>query len=201
VLLPKVGSPEEVRFAAWTLARFEEIHGLANGGIRLMCMIESVAGVLEAARIAACDARVTALVFGAADYCAEVGCTVTAESDPLLPARWQIVLACRAAGIDAIDAPHMRLDDPDGLERGCRHARQLGFDGKSAIHPRQIEAINSAFTPSPDQVAWAERVLAVLQGGDQAPLGAALLDGQLIEAPHLVRARRILAQIDRIAGR
>ena len=210
ILLPKVGSPEEVRFAAWTLARLEEMHGLPPGGIRLMCMIESAAGVLAAAQIAGCHARIAALLFGAADYSAEVGCAITPEATaaggPLLLAQSQIVLASRAAGIDAIDTPHMRLDDPDGLARSSQRARQLGFDGKSAIHPGQIGAINSVFSPTSEQIAWAERVLAALPGGDGASmgapqLGAAILDGQLIEAPHLLRAHRILALQAEIATR
>ena len=111
ILLPKVGSPEEVRFAAWTLARLEEMHDLPAGGIRLMCMIESAAGVLAAAQIAGCHPRVAALLFGAADYSAEVGCAITPDGETLFLAQSQIVLASRAAGIDAIDTPHMRLDD------------------------------------------------------------------------------------------
>jgi citrate lyase subunit beta / citryl-CoA lyase len=211
ILLPKVGSPEEVCIAAWTLARLEEMHGLLTGSIRLMCMIESASGVLAAAQIAGCHPRVAALLFGAADYSAEVGCAITPDGDPpsgdppsgglLLHAQSQIVLASRAAGIDAIDTPHMRLDDPDGLARSSLRARQLGFDGKSAIHPGQIGAINSAFSPTSEQIAWAERVLAALPGGDEAHLGVAVLDGQLIEAPHLARARRILSLQAQIASR
>jgi citrate lyase subunit beta/citryl-CoA lyase len=211
ILLPKVGSPEEVRFAAWTIARLEEMHGLPAGGIRLMCMIESAAGVLAAAQIAGGHPRVAALLFGAADYSAEVGCAITPDGDPplgdlpsggpLLHAQCQIVLASRAAGIDAIDTPHMRLEDPDGVARSSLWARQLGFDGKSAIHPGQIGAINSAFSPTPEQIAWAERVLAALPGGAKAQFGAAVLDGQLIEAPHLARAHRILALQVEVATR
>ena len=206
ILLPKVDSPEEVRFAAWTLVRLEELHDLPPGSIRLMCMIESAAGVLAAAQIAGCHPRIAALLFGAADYSAEIGCAITPEGDPLLGgplllAQSQIVLASRAAGIDAIDTPHMRLDDADGLMRSSQRARQLGFDGKSAIHPGQIGPINSAFSPTVEQIAWAERVLVALPGGDEAQLGAAVLDGQLIEAPHLARARRTLALQAAIATR
>ena len=163
ILLPKVDSPEEVRFAAWTLSRLEEMHDLPSGGIRLMCMIESAAGVLAAAQIAGCHPRITALLFGAADYSAEVGCAITPDGETLFLAQSQIVLASRAAGIDAIDTPHMRLDDPDGLARSSQRARQLGFNGKSAIHPGQIWPINSAFSPTVEQIAWAERVLAALR--------------------------------------
>lgn len=200
VLLPKVGTAEEVRFAAWTIARLEELHGLPPGGILLMCMIESAAGVFAAREIAASHARVAALVFGAADYSAEVGCTISPDNSILRHAQIQIVLACRAAGIDAIDTPHMILQDVDGLRRTSLLARELGFDGKSAIHPGQVAAINDAFSPSAELVAWAERVVATLEGHREASLGAAVLDGQLIEAPHLARARRILALQSAVAG-
>lgn len=193
ILLPKVGSVEETRFAAWTIARLEALHGVPAGQVRLMCMIESAAGVLAAREIAACHERVVALLFGATDYSVEVGCAITPDGRALLHAQNQIVLACRAAGIAAIDTPHMNIQDAAGLAQAAQRAAELGFDGKSAIHPSQIGPIHAAFSPTPAQIAWAERVLALLRDGDDSQLGAAVLDGQLIEAPHLARARRILA--------
>lgn len=193
LLLPKVSSIEEVRHVAWTIGRLEELHGLPPGQIGLMCMIETAAGVLAAARIAACHPRLQALIFGATDYSVEIGCAATADGRHLLHAQQQIVLACRAAGIAAIDTPHMNLEDTAGLIATARRAAELGFDGKSAIHPNQVAPIHAAFAPTPEQVAWAERVLALPADGDATRLGVAVLDGQLIEAPHLARARRILA--------
>ncbi len=199
ILLPKVSSVEEVRFVAWTIERLEGFHGLPAGQIKVMCMIESAAGVLNAVAIAACHPRVAALVFGATDFSLEVGCAITEEDRALLPAASHIILAARAAGIDAVDTPFMKLDDPAGLARSSRKARELGFDGKSAIHPAQIAPINAAFSPSAEQVAWARRVLALAPDGDETRLGAAVLDGQLIEIPHLIRARHILAVAERLA--
>ena len=196
VLLPKVTTVEEVRFAAWTVERLEGLHGLPAGRTKIMCMIESAAGILAAPEIAACHPRVAALLFGAADFSAETGCTRTPDGRALLYATSRLVLAARSAGIDVIDAPHMKLDDAKGLARGAQMARELGFDGKSAIHPAQIAAINAAFSPSQEQIAWARRVIETLTGQPGADLGAAVLDGQLIEAPHLTRARRILALAD-----
>jgi citrate lyase subunit beta/citryl-CoA lyase len=193
ILLPKVSSIEEVRFVAWTIARLEELHNLPAAQIRIMCMIESAAGVLNAVEIAACHPRVAALVFGAADFSMEVGCAITEDGRSLLAAASRIILAARAAGIAAIDTPFMKLDDPEGLARSSRQAHELGFDGKSAIHPAQVGPINAAFSPTAEQVAWARRVVALAPDGDIARLGAAVLDGQLIEAPHLKRAERILA--------
>ena len=182
-----------MRFAAWTIERLEGFHGLSAGQIKVMCMIESAAGVLNAVEIAACHRRVAALVFGATDFSLEVGCAITEDGRALLPAASRIILAARSAGIHAVDTPFMRLDDTEGLARNCRMARELGFDGKSAIHPAQVAPINAAFSPSAEQVAWARRVLALAPDGDAARLGAAVLDGQLIEIPHLLRAQHILA--------
>ncbi len=224
ILLPKVRSAEEVRFAAWTVERLEGIHdlqlrpvsdralppdlqlrpvsdrALPPGGTRIMCMIESAAGVLAAAEIAASHPRVAALIFGANDLAAELRCAPDPAGEPLRHAANRLLLAARAAGVDAIDTPYMQLGDPDGLARSSQMARDLGFDGKSAIHPEQVGPINAAFAPAAEQVAWARRVLALLPDGDASRLGAVLLDGQLIEAPHLARARRILAVAERVGG-
>ncbi len=116
ILLPKVGAVEEVRFVAWTIERLEALHSLPAGQIKLMCMIESAAGVLNAVEIAACHPRVVALVFGAADFSMEVGCAITEDGRSLLAAASRIILAARAAGIDAIDTPYMKLDDPEGFD-------------------------------------------------------------------------------------
>ena len=192
ILLPKVSSAAEVRLAAWTLDRLEQVHSLPPRCISLMCMIESAAGVLDVRAIALSSPRVAALVFGAADFSAETGCPSELDAPLLLHARCSAVLAGRAAGIDVIDAPHMLLNDPGGLACAASDAVRLGFAGKSAIHPAQLPAIHAAFAPDEASVAWAQRVCAALQGLDEA--GAAVLDGQLIEAPHLARAQAILAR-------
>jgi citrate lyase subunit beta/citryl-CoA lyase len=202
ILLPKTRTPEEARFAAWTVERLESLHGVAPGQVKIMCMVESAAGILAARAIATSHPRVAALLFGAADFCAEVGCVLMADGRPssaVLHAASQLVLAARSAGIDAIDAPHMKIDDAEGLARSTTLAWELGFNGKSAIHPSQIAAINAAFSPNPEEIAWAGRVVTALRAEDSSlSLGAALLDGQLVEAPHLARARRILTLAERL---
>ncbi len=200
ILLPKVSSAEEVRFVAWTIERLQEADPAAGTPTQVMCMIESAAGVLAAPAIAVCHPRVAALIFGAADFCMEVGCAVAPDNPTRLHAANRIILAGRAAGIAAIDTPFMALDDPAGLAAAARLSRELGFDGKSAIHPAQIAAINAAFSPDAEQIAWARRVLALAPGGDPARLGAVVLDGQLIELPHLARAKRIIAVAEAVGS-
>ena len=139
------------------------------------------------------------LIFGAADFSMEVGCAITEDGRSLLAAASRILLAARAAGIDAIDTPYMKLDDPEGLARSSRLAGELGFDGKSAIHPAQIAAIHTAFSPTAEQITWARPCWHWRRAATSPRLGAAVLDGQLIEAPHFRRAERILAIAARLA--
>jgi citrate lyase subunit beta / citryl-CoA lyase len=194
ILLSKVTSPEQVRIAAWMIERLESSHALPVGGIRVMCMVETAAGILSAPEIAQAHPRVTALIFGAADFCADVGCSPDLDQGPLLHAISLLILASRTARVTAIDAPYMTLGDAEGLERNVRRSRDLGFDGKSAIHPAQIPLIHACFAPSPQEVRWAKSVVGALSdtNGEQTAPGAALLNGSLVEAPHLLRARRTL---------
>jgi citrate lyase subunit beta/citryl-CoA lyase len=194
IVLSKTTSADQVRYAAWMIDRLESIHGLPAGRVRIMCMIETAAGVLAAPEIACAHPRVTALLFGAADFTADVNCEVTDDQYSILHATSHVILAARGARVSAIDAPYMQLDGSERLEQSARRARQLGFDGKSAIHPTQIRTINAAFTPSHEQIRWAHSVIEALSASAEpsGTTGAAVLDGQLIEAPHLLRAQRIL---------
>jgi citrate lyase subunit beta/citryl-CoA lyase len=199
ILLPKVRDAEPVRFAAWMMERMESLYQQPSDRTMLMCMIESAAGVLNAPSIAIAHPRVKALIFGAADYGEDVGCQVANGREALMYPLTQVVLAARAAGIAAIDAPHMRPGDSVGLRADAVQARRLGYDGKSAIHPSQIAILNEVFSPDAAEIAWAQDVISRLEANDGEPIhGADLLNGELIEAPHLYRARRILHRVEQI---
>lgn len=182
VMLPKVSSAEDVE----TLARLLDER---DATLPVMALVETAAGVLHAAEIAAA-APTDALVFGAEDFRAEIGAARTPEATEVLYARQRLVVAAAAAGIDAIDMVYTAFRDVDGLTREAQEARRLGFDGKPAIHPSQVAPINEAFAPDEDEVAWARRVLAARdEGGDR---GAFEVDGEMIDAPLLARAERIV---------
>jgi len=200
VLLSKVPSAEQVQYAAWMIERLESIHSLPTGTVGIMCMIETAPGVLAALEIARAHQRVTALVFGAADFCADLDCEPTADQRPLLYATSRLILAARSARVAAIDAPHMKLGDPEGLQQSARMSRELGFDGKAVIHPAQIPPIHSVFSPSPEAVRWARSVVDALSAptSQVTTPGAGLLNGYLVEAPHLLRARRTLETARRL---
>lgn len=195
VLLPKVES-----VAAVERARATSVAAGAPAGSPLWCMIETPRGVLAAAEIArACD--VTCLVMGTSDLTKDLHALATADRLPLLLALQTGVLAARAAGIAVLDGVHLDLADAAGFAAACRQGRELGFDGKTLIHPNQIAAANAAFGPSPAEVEQARRIVDAFARARAAGAGVAVLDGRLVEALHVREAERILALAAAIAAR
>ncbi|HEX8977562.1 MAG TPA: CoA ester lyase [Solirubrobacteraceae bacterium] len=197
IRLPKVESAAEVRAVAGALDTLEQAAGMAAGTVLLYLSIETAAAALAAAELAAAP-RVARLVFGATDFLADIGAPGTADGPATVVARGMLVLASRAAGIGApVDSVHTALDDEEGLRRSACSARALGFFGKSVIHPRQIAVVHQVFTPTSGELAEARRVLAHVEvHGD----GASVLDGQMIDAAVVARARRIVAMTERTHG-
>ncbi|MFC6725867.1 HpcH/HpaI aldolase/citrate lyase family protein, partial [Halobium palmae] len=126
------------------------------------------------------------------DLAADVGATRTEEGTEMLYAREHVVLAASAAGVDAVDTVFTDFDDDEGLRAETEFALTLGYDGKLAIHPSQIDVINEAFTPDPERVEWAEKVLAARDEADAAARGVFQVDGEMIDAPLVAQAERIL---------
>jgi citrate lyase subunit beta/citryl-CoA lyase len=189
VLLPKVETVGLVELVARVFARH------ASGGVvpPLLVMLETPAAILRAGEIATADAPVAALLFGAEDFTASLGVERTTDGEELLYARGRIALAAAAARAEAIDAVFTDLHDMEGLRRDCRRARGLGFRGKMAIHPKQIEIINETFTPTQSEVDRARRVVEAYEAARAGGQGVTTLDGRLVERPIVERARRVLA--------
>jgi citrate lyase subunit beta/citryl-CoA lyase len=191
--LPKVETVGLVELVARVCGR----HAPGGAVPPLFVMLETPAAVLRAGDIATADAPVAGLLFGAEDFTAALGVERTTDGEELLFARGQIALAAAAARADAIDAVFTDLNDSDGLRRDCRRARGLGFRGKMAIHPKQIEIINETFTPAPAEVDRARRIIEAYDTARAAGHGVTTLEGKLVELPVVERARRVLA----LAGR
>jgi citrate lyase subunit beta/citryl-CoA lyase len=183
VVLPKVAGPEPVLAAGRGLGEQTE----------LWAMIESCAGVLRLADIAAAAKTTSlgALMVGANDLAAEMHCRLTTGREALLGALSQTVIAARAHGVSPLDSTFVDLQDADGFEAQCRQGSDLGFDGKSLIHPSQIEAANRLFSPSSEWIAWARRVIAAFEAQPNA--GVLTVDGRMTERLHLAEALRIAA--------
>ncbi len=192
ICLPKVESPGEIEQADAGVREFEARCDLRPGSLRFHAMIESAAGVLNAPGIARSSARMTSLVFGSADYSAQVRCRPSEDRLEVLMALQLIVMSARSAGIDAIDAPCFDVEDPALLRRESMQGRRLGFDGKSALSPRQVGTINEIFDVTAEEAAMAERVLEALDGAELGGRSLTTLDGSLIEDPHRTVALRIL---------
>lgn len=187
LMLPKVMSPDEV-------VLLDDILTERGLDTRLHIIIETNAGLEAAHDIARASSRIDALFFGGVDMAAELRCKNSWES--LLYARSRVVHAAASAGIDAIDVPYLDLQDPEGMEREARLARDLGFSGKGSIHPKQIPILNGVFTPDEAAVAHAKRLL---QAFEEADTGLVVVDGKLIEKPVLREMHRILAIAERVS--
>lgn len=185
VMLPKVADADDVRSAAELLAE----HDFPQ---RCIVLLESAAGVLHAETIAAAEAT-SAVALGAEDLVADIGASRTPGGEEVLYARERVVMAAAAAGIDAIDTVFTDIGDEEGLEQDTNFAIQLGYDGKLAIHPAQVGVINRAFTPDEDQVEWARRVL---QAREETDAGVFTVDGEMIDAPLLAQAERIVSRAE-----
>jgi len=185
VMLPKTASADDVR----TLTRLLGEH---DSDLPVLALVETAQGVLNAADVAAADGT-DALVFGAEDLSADVGATRTAEGTEVLYAREHVVLAASAADVDAIDTVYTDIEDVDGLREETEFAIELGYDGKMAIHPAQVDPINEAFTPAPERVEWAERVLEAKREADAEGRGVFRVDGEMVDAPLVEQARRVMA--------
>ena len=181
VMVPKVSGPDDVVRVADALAE-------AGREPPVLALIESAAGVLSARAVASVGPT-DALAFGAEDLAADVGATRTDEGTEVLYAREHVVLAASAAGIDAIDTVYTDFEDEAGLREETEFALTLGYDGKMAIHPAQVSPINGAFTPAPERVEWAERVLDAREAADG---GVFRVEGEMIDAPLIAQAERIV---------
>jgi citrate lyase subunit beta / citryl-CoA lyase len=198
VLLPKVESPDRVRL---TLSLLDAMG--ASERLAVWCMIETPRGILAAREIAAASPRLAALVLGTSDLTKELHALVTRDRLPLITSLGLAMLAARAYRLAILDGVHLDLSDDDGFALSCRQGRELGFDGKTLIHPKQIAGANLAYAPSPEEIEWSRRIIAAHAEAATAGKGVALVDGKLIEGLHVENARRLLAvagEIERITS-
>lgn len=199
IRIPKVEYASEVAGIDQKITEIERKAGLPLGKIKIWCNIESYLGVLNAREIAKASPRVAAMALGAEDFTASMSAQRTKPGWEIFYARNAILMACREAGISAQDAVFSDINDQEGLERDLEMTRTLGFDGKTCVHPRQIDAANACFTPSLKEVRYAQRVLAALEEAARNHTGVCTLDGGMVDKPMELRARTTLAKA-RAAG-
>jgi len=193
VRLPKTDSPQDIIAVERAVEAAEKRFGRPSGSVKLVAAIESARGILSVREIATASARLVAIAIGAEDFVTDMHTTRSPDGIELLAARSMIVLAARAAGIMAIDTVFTGVDDPEGFLREVRLAKQLGFDGKSVIHPSQIALAHSVYTPTAEEIAKARRVMAAAADAEAKGSGVISLDGKMIDKPIVERAVRVLA--------
>jgi citrate lyase subunit beta/citryl-CoA lyase len=184
VMLPKVGAAADIETLADALAD----HDL---DLPVLALLETASGILAAPAVARAEPT-AAVLMGAEDLTADIGATRTEEGTEILYARERVVLAAASAGVDAIDTLYTDFEDTDGLAADAAFAVDLGYDGKMAIHPAQVSVINDAFTPDPEAVEWAERVIEARDAAEAEDRGVFEVDGEMIDAPLIAQAETIL---------
>jgi citrate lyase subunit beta/citryl-CoA lyase len=194
VCLPKAETAGEVARLASLLADVEQGCGLASGAIAILLMVETALGVIQAYEMARASRRVRALCLGGEDLTRDLGAVRSKAGQEVALARAQVLLAARAAGAVAVDTIFSDLNDTEGLLAEARQAQRLGYSGKLIIHPAQIEPVHRAFTPSDEEVAYARRVLEAFAAAEARGDGVIALEGQMIDAPVVARAREIVAR-------
>jgi citrate lyase subunit beta/citryl-CoA lyase len=199
ILLPKTVGGADVAHLGAKLAVREAEHGLADGGTGIIALAtETAAGVFALGSLAGSSRRLSGVTWGGEDLSAVVGAEANRGADglytdPYRIARALALFAAAAAEVDAIDSVYTKFRDLDGLAAECREARRDGFVAKMAIHPAQVAVINEAFTPSPDAVARARRIVDAFEANPDA--GVVGIDGEMVDMPHLKRAQRLLARV------
>ena len=194
VLLPKIEDASAVHQAEAALAQAG-----ASGRLAIWCMVETPLGVLHAERIASASSRVAGLVMGTSDLAKDLRVLPTRDRSPLLTALGLCVLAARAYGLAILDGVHLDLADDAGFLAACRQGRELGFDGKTLIHPTQIAICNETFAPTAEEIAHAKAILAAFERPENHGKGVLQIDGKMVQLLHAQMAKRTLAIAEAIA--
>lgn len=199
IRLPKSENPDLLRQADAMIADLERENNIPVGTVRIHAMIETAFGMMRAYEMATACERVTALTLGGQDLAADLGVKRTKEGMELLYGRSHVVLAARAAGIEAFDTVFTDLKDPEGLLKESRMIAGLGFTGKAAIHPSQIPVIHEAWKPAEKEVAKAVRVVRAAAEAKAKGLGVIAVDGKMVDNPVIAQSERVL-ELARISG-
>jgi len=199
ILVPKISRPEQLHAVAKHLVGVTK-----EQGVRLWAMMETPLAMLNARDIAAAAlepaTRLAGFVMGTNDLAKDTRARIVPGRAPMLPWLMNCVAAARAFGIDILDGVYNDLGNADGFAAECRQASELGFDGKTLIHPQQIAPCNEAFTPGADEIAWARKIIAAFELPENKGKGVIAVDGRMVEILHADMARRTVAIADAVAA-
>ena len=191
IRMPKTETADEIRELEAEIEKVETELG-CHGRTQIMAAIESTLGVINAYEIATASKRMMGIALGAEDYCANLKAQRTPEGMELLQARQTIVVAARAAGIDALDTVYSNLNDMETFRKEVELIKTLGFDGKSIINPRQIEIVNEVFAPTEKAIEKAKTIIAAIKEAEKRGSGVIAVNGKMVDRPVVIRAQRTI---------
>ncbi|NQV84285.1 MAG: CoA ester lyase [Rhodospirillales bacterium] len=201
IVLPKVENADQLLSADADMRKLETANGVAPGTIDLIPILETAKGLAAVSEIAGCASRVRRLSFGAVDFAKDLGMRLSMDEWELTPARSAIVLASRVAGLDApLDSVWVHYRDNDGLVASAERVRDMGFRGKMCIHPAQVAPVNDVFTPSDEDVAQAEKIVAAFEEAETQGSASIQVNGVFVDYPVVEQARRTLELMKLIKG-
>lgn len=191
IRVPKIELPEQIQAVEELVKKIETRCGISKE-IRIHPMIETALGVENAFHIARSSPRIDAITMGGQDLTADMGVQKTKGGDELLYARERLVMAAKACKISVLDTVFADVNDEEGLIKETRMIKELGFDGKAVINPRQIEPVHMVFAPRPEEIALAKKIVAAMEEAEKKGQGVISVDGNMVDAPVVVRAQKIL---------
>ena len=192
IRLPMCESKEDVERLSKLLDEVENLNSITHGTIKIQCAIETPKGVLNAYQIATCSERVIAISFGAEDFTRILGTSRSKEAKELLYARHYIPLVASAVGIDSIDTVWSDIDDMEGFINETRYAKQIGFSGKSCIHPLQVKEVHKIYNPTLEELDESKRIVSAAEEAEKKNIGVILVNGKMVDAPIIAKANRVL---------
>ena len=198
VSLGKVESVRDIQTLDALLRPLEAAAGLEVGSLRIIPWIETARAMWDARAIAESSPRVVAIAFGAEDFTNDMGIERTDTGDEVATPRAMVPIAARAAAVGSLDSPFVRFRDPDALREDAGRARRMGYTGKFAIHPAQLEIINETFGPSDEEIEYARRIVEAWDEAEAAGRGSLALDGRMVDVPVVKRAQNLLALAEAI---
>jgi citrate lyase subunit beta/citryl-CoA lyase len=199
IRIPKCHSPESIGHADKIIGQLEKKHGLVPGSVKIHAMLETALGIERAYDIAAASERVEALTLGGQDLTADMGVQKTRDGVELMYARGRVVMAAKALSKLAFDTVWTDLNDADGLANEAKLAVQMGFSGKAAIHPSQVEVINEAYRPNPKELRRAFRIVEAADIAEREGKGVVSVEGRMVDAPVVTRAYSLI-ELGRLYG-
>ncbi|AER67290.1 Citryl-CoA lyase [Thermovirga lienii DSM 17291] len=200
IRVPKVETPQDVKLLDEAISEIENKHNLPEGKVQITCLLETALGIWNAYHIATASKRVTAICPGGEDLRADLKTSRSENSEELVGPRRMVVLAAHAAKVDPLDTVFADITDDEGLRRETQWVKQIGYQGKSVIHPNQIPIIHDVFTPTEKEIAQAQKIVQAAKEAAEKGLGAVSVDGKMVDRPVVKRAEYVLQRAGLLEG-